>query len=366
MMKIKHTVCPSCSLGCGINLITLNEEVVGTYPYKRHEFNEGKNCLKGRNCYKLTDENRIETPLIKKGTQNKAEWDEALDLISSEMKSCDVDDIGILVSGTCTNEVCELSKKFADAMGISNIGFSVENSQDLKNENVSFDDLENSDVIVLFGDILKENPLMGRRVILAQDKGVKIISLDSNDSSNTSLIADEYIKTDSFKNFLDNDSTLAEQLSDSSTVIIRSMNSSEDLNAVQELTSKAGSNLITILNECNSLGAIEYLTPLDQNEVQDLIESVKLLYVIGGNPATYAEESLKKINFLITEGYELNQTVLMSNVALPSTCWAEADGSFKNTMGKLQKFAKVVEPPENSRDDETIIKEIAEKMGITL
>jgi formate dehydrogenase major subunit len=365
-MKIKHTVCPSCSLGCGINLITQNGEVVGTYPYKRHEFNEGKNCLKGRNCYKLTDENRIENPLIKKGTLKKADWDEALDMIVSEIESYDADEIGILVSGTCSNEVCELSKKFADAKGILNIGFGVEISQNLKNVDFSVDDLENSDIIVIFGDILKENPLMGRRVILAQDNGVKIISLDSNDSTSTSLIADEYIQIDSIKNFLDNDSTLAEQLSGSSTVLIKSTNSSEDLNAVKELTSNVGSKLITILNECNSLGAMESLTPLDQNEVQDLIEKVKLLYVIGGNPASYAEDSLKSINSLITEGYELNQTALMSDVVLPSTCWAETEGSFTNTMGNQQNFSKIVEPQENIRDDKTIIREIAEKMGITL
>lgn len=47
MLNLKHTICPSCSTGCGITLISNNKELLGTYPYKRHEINEGKNCKNG-------------------------------------------------------------------------------------------------------------------------------------------------------------------------------------------------------------------------------------------------------------------------------------------------------------------------------
>ena len=55
MFEIKHTLCPSCSVGCGINVILDGKEIVGTFPYKRHPVNAGKNCLNGRNsidCFK--------------------------------------------------------------------------------------------------------------------------------------------------------------------------------------------------------------------------------------------------------------------------------------------------------------------------
>ena len=42
MLKIQHTVCPSCSVGCGIDIISKDGEVVGTFPYKRNVINEGK------------------------------------------------------------------------------------------------------------------------------------------------------------------------------------------------------------------------------------------------------------------------------------------------------------------------------------
>ncbi|MFA0832853.1 MAG: hypothetical protein ACC609_02465 [Methanobacterium formicicum] len=66
MLKIAHTICPSCSVGCGVNLIIKNQEAVGTYPYKRHPVNQGKNCKKGRDSFHILNENRLENPLIKK------------------------------------------------------------------------------------------------------------------------------------------------------------------------------------------------------------------------------------------------------------------------------------------------------------
>ena len=67
MLEIKHTLCPSCSVGCGINVVLNDGEVVGTFPYKRHPVNAGKNCLNGRNsidCYLSKFENADEDALI--------------------------------------------------------------------------------------------------------------------------------------------------------------------------------------------------------------------------------------------------------------------------------------------------------------
>jgi formate dehydrogenase (coenzyme F420) alpha subunit len=84
-MNVKHSICPSCSVECGINLITVNGVAVGTYPYKRHPINQGKNCLNGRKSFELVNESRINDPLIKNGSLKKSEWDEALNLVASKI-----------------------------------------------------------------------------------------------------------------------------------------------------------------------------------------------------------------------------------------------------------------------------------------
>lgn len=353
MLKVSHTICPSCSVGCGINLITKNERVVGTYPYKRHSINEGKNCLNGRECFeKLNKENRLKTPLIKNRTLLKAEWNDALELITNKMSSYKAEEIGIIGSGKCTNEECETLKKFADVQGIDNIGFYAENFPSFNFESGGFDDIENSKYVLVIGDVLKENPLMGRRIILAKDKGAKIISIDYPDTTITGMNSDEYIKIDSIQKFLDkNIQNIMRESDNSMVIIVNKLDNKNEYNEIHEIISGSKAKLIPVMNECNTRGAMQYIPPLDIGELKSLIERVKLLYVVGGNPAVCAESSLKKLDFLITESPDINQTTLMSDVALPSSFWAEEDGSFTNTMGIVQEFSKIVPPPLDVFDD---------------
>lgn len=74
MLNLKHTICPSCSTGCGITLISNNKELLGTYPYKRHEINEGKNCKNGRYCFTKYSFNKIDEPsIVNNGKLNESD-----------------------------------------------------------------------------------------------------------------------------------------------------------------------------------------------------------------------------------------------------------------------------------------------------
>jgi formate dehydrogenase major subunit len=122
MFEIKHTLCPSCSVGCGINVILDGEEIVGTFPYKRHPVNAGKNCLNGRNsidCFKDKLEN--------------VDLNKAIADASNEIKSANASDVTVICSGNDTVEEIEAIKDFAESNGF-NIGFY---ANDLKN----FDDV---------------------------------------------------------------------------------------------------------------------------------------------------------------------------------------------------------------------------------
>ena len=93
---------------------------------------------------------------------------------------------------------------------------------------------------------------------------------------------------------------------------------------------------------------------------------MKILYVVGDDPASYLKESMKNLEFLITQDYLVTETVLMSNVVLPGSSWAEKSGSFTSTAGQTQEISKIVESPGDARDDETIMIELAKKMGLDL
>lgn len=368
MMKLTHTICPSCSVGCGINLINKNQKVVGTYPYKRHPVNEGKNCLRGRKCFEvLAEETRLTKPLVKKGSLEDSDWEEVLNLIVLKISSLKGEEIGIIASGYCTNEECELLKKFADALNVENIGYHNYNFPNFDFETGTLDDLENSQFILVIGDVLKDNPLMGRRIILARENGALLIAADYPEKTTTGINADEYIQIESIKEFLDNlDPEIQSKLDEHSTIVVGKLDHNNELNELYQIASKSNSKLIPVMNDCNSRGAMNVFPALDIDDLKVLVEHVKLLYVVGDDPVFYTAESFKSLDFLITQSPTKNNTTLLSDVVLPSASWAEKSGSFTNSTGNTQKIQQIVPVVGEAMDDVVIIQEIAEKLNITL
>lgn len=366
-MHVKHTICPSCSVGCGINLITNDEIVLGTYPYKRHPVNQGKNCIKGRKSFEDIKETRTREPLIKSGTLKKSRWEEALDLAAERMKSYQSKEIGIVGSGRCTNEDCKLLKEFADALGVERIGYYAGELKPHNFKSASLDELENSKFVLSIGNPLVENPLLGRRIIMAKDRGAEIVTVDKPEKTTTGLNSHEYFKVESTSEFLDEmDLEILKKLNEFSTIVVTHLDSAEDAEKVLEISEKTGSNLIFVMKDCNTKGASEILPAMGKEDLNDLIKSVKLLYVVGTDPAIYARDSLKKLEFLITQDSSINDTVLMSDVVFPASCWAEKSGSFTSTTGETQKFSRTIPTRAGSMDDQKIMCELAEKIGIKL
>jgi len=100
--------------------------------------------------------------------------------------------------------------------------------------------------------------------------------------------------------------------------------------------------------------------------------TLKALYVIGENPlvsdpdVNHAEKCLNNLNFLVVQDIFLTETAELADVVLPSTCYAEKDGTFVNTERRVQRVRKAVEPPGQAWDDWKIICEIATRLGYAM
>ena len=99
---------------------------------------------------------------------------------------------------------------------------------------------------------------------------------------------------------------------------------------------------------------------------------LKALYIIGENPMVsdpdlnHAEDSLQNLDFLVVQDIFLTETAKLADVVLPSSCFAEKDGTFSNTERKVQLVRKAVSPPGQARDDWWITCEIATRMGFEM
>lgn len=121
-------------------------------------------------------------------------------------------------------------------------------------------------------------------------------------------------------------------------------------------------SVIPLYPLCNSKGAEIF----SRNHKQVDNTSVRSRYIVCENPAVMGGDeykNLKSCEFLVVQDMFMTQTAQLANVILPIVSFAEQEGTFTNTEGKVQKITKVVEPLYNARPGWQIILDIAKKLG---
>lgn len=83
-----RTTCPYCGVGCQMDLLVKNDEVVGVEPADGNA-NHGLLCVKGKFAYHFINHpDRLIMPLIRKnGLLEPASWDEALDYTATRIQA---------------------------------------------------------------------------------------------------------------------------------------------------------------------------------------------------------------------------------------------------------------------------------------
>ncbi len=98
-------------------------------------------------------------------------------------------------------------------------------------------------------------------------------------------------------------------------------------------------------------------------------KAIKALYIMGENPILsdadghHVEKCLSALDFLVVQDIFLTETAKLADVVLPSTCFAEKEGTFSNTERKVLRVRKALDPPGEAWDDSRVISTISEKMG---
>ena len=205
--KYVPSICPYCGTGCGINLVVKDGQVKGISPWQRNPVNEGKVCIRGNKSFEFVNSpDRITTPLIKKdGKFVEASWEEALKEVAGKLKAVKGDEVGFVASArTCNEDNYVFKNLAANVVKTANIDYCGRrcNADAVKGLVEAFGqgamtnsitDISSAKAILVIGsNPLEENPLAGRRVIMAKKSGAKIIVADARTSA-TAKIADLHI-----------------------------------------------------------------------------------------------------------------------------------------------------------------------------
>jgi formate dehydrogenase major subunit len=142
-LKIKYakqttTICPYCSVGCGIIVSTQNGKVVNTEGDPDHPISKGSLCSKGGSIYQLSvNKNRLDKPLYRApyaSEWKEVSWEWAIEKIASNVKKSRDESfkitndkgqtvnrtMGIASVGSAAmdNEECYLYQKFLRGLGL--------------------------------------------------------------------------------------------------------------------------------------------------------------------------------------------------------------------------------------------------------
>lgn len=318
MIEIKHTLCPSCSVGCGINVILEDEVIVGTFPYKRHPINEGKNCSNGRSSIENI-ENRISFDL------------KDLDEVVGKLKSGDAEKVTVVFSGNNSNEDLQAIKSLCESKSFNILTY----ADNLKGFDsvASYDDVETASNLFVIGNVLYENPLIGRRIVRAKANGAKIYVNDDLENSPTANIADEFTSS-SVNEFLQNN-----DFDEESIIVFNKVDSFEDLDLIEN----AGAKLLPVYSKPNTKGALNLVEATSKDDALELLNKTEILLVFNDDIVNELDFDFKSISQSIAFAPSKNDTAEIADIFIPVKSWLESDGSFTNCEGLTQEFHPVRE-----------------------
>lgn len=341
MLTINHTICPECSIGCGLNVISKDGIIVGINPFKNNEINEGKNC---KNCTEYID--NIST------MENKTfDYDNVIDELKNKMESTDSEKITILTSGNTDNNDLDNLIKFADDKGVNLVSYEYEFTKINPELIASYDEVEKADQIITIGDIYRKNSLIGRRIIHAKENDAKTINIYT-ETNLTGFNSDEFKQIESFDEL--NQVLDSIDFTENTIIIINEISSTQNYVDLIKLIEDKNIKVLPLLQHPNSYSILEKTESLSKEELANKIEDSELIILVNENPLEYLDDSIlegKTIISLTQNGVELGLTV-------PVKVWCQKETSFTNSAGLTQNF------PDAINDEENTLKTVSEVLDL--
>lgn len=413
-----QTICTGCSVGCGIDVLVRDNNLVRIEGNWDAELNEGVICKIGRFFPLAEERTRILTPLVRKdGKLKAATWEEAYSAIDSKFAPL----LGkggsgiaaIASSGLSLESVYSFKKIFTDYFKsdlvttleegeYTSSAASVAGQLDKPFEG-NAKDIQNADLVVVFGvDLVKEHEVLGFFVKRNIPNGAKLIVVDAAENSLDMLAeltlkpaksieanmihgitgalivaeaarkadpkpVDAIIKEAILKAGIpESELTKAAELFTKAEKIVLIYGkglSSDALKQLVHLAEASGAKLVGTKGNANSLAASQF----GMNSAIKLNGHQAVFAALGSeDPSQHIIQLLEKAPFLVVQAAYGSTLTAKADVVLPSCTWLEQEGTFINFEGKLQKSIRSLNAPEGVKSDGQIFNDLAEKMSVKL
>ena len=396
-LKKVSSTCNCCSLGCSVELNVSQNKMLRILGEDNEFTNQGWLSDKGRyNFEYLHSENRLTSIKSKEDNIFKdISFVEATEKLKSKIEELKNPDIKFIVGPNSTNEEYFVINKFANLMNRneflskdkSNVYFSddhVFNGYFGEGyENAAFEDLDNSDAIVVWSEDIKDNiPVLFLRLKKAVKNGVKLVVLGHTNTSLESL-ADLYLgeevisnnfelKTNlgnikEFQNIIENKKVTA--IIGKSTPIQQKKSLDMLVDHLQKHSQAKFLNCFTKANPFGALQQIDQIKGLNEFCNEYLESNSNIVFTIGANPvngsyfSSNIQDILKKADYVVSLDIFINETTELADLILPTTSYGEKEGTMTNMEMRVLKQNKILPDPGSVLSEWEYLIMVAKSLG---
>ena len=396
-LKKVSSTCNCCSLGCSVELNVSQNKMLRILGEDNEFTNQGWLSDKGRyNFEYLHSENRLTSIKSKEDNIFKdISFVEATEKLKSKIEELKNPDIKFIVGPNSTNEEYFVINKFANLMNRneflskdkSNVYFSddhVFNGYFGEGyENAAFEDLDNSDAIVVWSEDIKDNiPVLFLRLKKAVKNGVKLVVLGHTNTSLESL-ADLYLgeevisnnfelKTNlgnikEFQNIIENKKVTA--IIGKSTPIQQKKSLDMLVDHLQKHSQAKFLNCFTKANTFGALQQIDQIKGLNEFCNEYLESNSNIIFTIGANPvngsyfSSNIQDILKKADYVVSLDIFINETTELADLIFPTTSYGEKEGTMTNMEMRVLKQNKILPDPGSVLSEWEYLIMVAKSLG---
>ncbi|NMC78256.1 MAG: molybdopterin-dependent oxidoreductase [Chloroflexi bacterium] len=417
--QVDHTesICVGCSVGCSIDVLTRNNQIVRIEGNWDAPINGGVLCKTGRFLPVEEDSERLATPMIRvDGKLKAATWDQALDVVAEKLKALQGKNgsgLAALASTRLPVETLALFKEvFADHLKSSLVtsleeGTATAAASKLAEElgqpfEGKLQALQSAECVVMAGvDLVNEHEVAGFFVKRIVPLGTRLVTLDAVENPLDALadfalkvkkgaeaqalqgLAATIVKLGLAKGelpalpegALEKAGIPVETLQEAARTIASAKNpvfiygeglvageSAQALHALLALANlcEAAPAVLSPKGKANSMAAAQYR--LDKPFKLDGQQAV---YVALGDDTINQKllQRLEKVPFLVVQASYTSPLTTLADVVLPVEMWAEMEGHYVSLDGTVQQARKSLVAPEGVWSNSAVLEAVADRLG---
>jgi formate dehydrogenase major subunit len=347
------STCAACSIGCGVELVARDNQLLRVEGDWDAEVNKGILCVAGRFDPLLDNRRRLFAPMVREnGELRPATWDQALAAAAKKLKGADAASVSALATPRSTTEALTQFAELFKGMGAGNVGSMQPVPEFLAEAEGTMASLDEADLYLVVGANLDaDHQVAGiaiRRGVM--NRGATLVMVDPADGPLTEM-ARVKVSADEL-----GDAIALAQGADTPVVVY---GAGAGAGAVLDSLKKALSGkaqFLGLVPGTNSRGALS----AGLNGAK-LGKSVFLM--IGDDTVDNALlAGLEDADLLIVQGCYRDELAEKADVLLPTTIWAEKSGTLVNTEGRSLAMQAALKPPMSVMDDGAILSALAEKL----